>query len=119
MPIAPAEHLTTQALTLALDAAAVRHRVIAANLAHTGSPGYAAQRVSFEALVQASASGRPDRLELRPHVEAAEPAPGGVTPTLDESMSALAQNTLHTQVLLRAVQRHLGLLALAAADGKR
>lgn len=117
-PVPPIESTTLRALSLALDAAQLRHQVIASNIAHVHAPGHVAQQVSFEALVRADAAGPGElRATLTP-APAAHAGPDAAV-RLDEEMAALAHNTLHQQMLLRAAQRHLGLLALAAGDGKR
>lgn len=119
MTIEPIEQLTTRALTAALDAGSLRHRVIAANIANVNTPGYVPQRVSFEAIFGGSMSGSAPP-ELRATVE---PAAGGSGLSsgvqLDAEVAAMSENSLHQQVLLRALQRHLGLLATAVTEGKR
>lgn len=117
-PLPPIESTTLRALSLALDAAQVRHQVIATNIAHVHTPGHVAQQVSFEALVDANAAN-PGELRTTLTPAPATDAPLDAAVRLDEQMAALAHNTLHQQMLLRAAQRHLGLLALAAGDGKR
>lgn len=100
------------ALTRALDAALLRHRVIAMNVAHAGVGGYRSHAVRFEA---APAPGR-DRA-----------APDGLVPTftaqgpvqLDSEMVAMARNAAHYQALLRGVSRQLALLHSAVSDGRR
>lgn len=119
MSIESIEHLTTRALTVALDAGSLRHRVIAANIANVNTPGYVAQRVSFEALLGPGAAAGAATPELRASVE---PAAGGGLASgvqLDAEVAAMSENSLHQQVLLRALQRHLGLLATAVTEGKR
>jgi flagellar basal-body rod protein FlgB len=120
MSIESIEHLTTRALTVALDAGSLRHRVIAANIANVNTPGYVAQRVSFEALLGPGASASAATPELRASVE---PVAGGQGLSsgvqLDAEVAAMSENSLHQQVLLRALQRHLGLLATAVTEGKR
>lgn len=117
MSIDSIEQVTTRALTLALDAASVRHRVIASNIANVNTPGFAPQRVSFEALVDGKhAAGGELRAQMEPASRGASLG-GGVS--VDAEVAALAENTLHQQVLLRALQRHLGLLAIAVNEGKR
>jgi flagellar basal-body rod protein FlgB len=121
MPIASVESLTTQALTLALDAASLRHQVIAANIANANTPGHVPQRASFEALVEAGARGAAGpAAELRAHLEP-DPGARGLAPgaAVDAEVAALARNTLHQQVLLRALQRHLEMLSSAVGEGRR
>lgn len=121
MPPVPAvEHLTSRALSAALDAAGLRQRVIAANIANAGTAGYVPQRVSFEAAVDAARAAQPGGITLRAHIEPVDPgATGGGGVALDGEVAALAENTVHQQILLRVLHRHLGLLATAASDGKR
>ncbi|HRI55460.1 MAG TPA: flagellar basal body protein [Anaerolineae bacterium] len=110
------ESITTRALSLALDAASMRQRVIASNIANASTPGYAPQRVSFEAELAAADQG----FALSARVEPAPVATGltaGVQ--LDVEVAALAQNTVHQQVLLKALQRHMAMLATAVSEGKR
>lgn len=119
MQLACAEHITTRALVVALDAASVRHRVIATNIAQAHVPGHVPQRVRFEALVGGDASSMGGRA-LHARLEPAPVVPGlGTGVSLDAEAAALAQNTVHQQVMLRALQRHLGLLAVAVQDGRR
>lgn len=119
MSLSAAEHLTTRALSLALDAASLRHRVIASNIAQAHVAGHVPQRVRFDALVNGhAASGAGPALQAR--FEPAPTVPGlGTGVSLDAEAAALAENTLHQQVLLRALQRHLGLLAVAVQEGRR
>jgi flagellar basal-body rod protein FlgB len=120
MSIESIEHLTTRALTVALDAGSLRHRVIAANIANVNTPGYAAQRVSFEALLGPGSSAGAATPELRASVEPAAGGQGMASGVqLDAEVAAMSENSLHQQVLLRALQRHLGLLATAVTEGKR
>lgn len=123
-----AEATTTAMLSLALDAASWRQRVIAANLANADSEGYAPLRVSFEEqLEQARAElherGRVDATTLadvRPQAEEAVASDGRpVQLQLDQQMAQLAENAVHFQALLQGLSRHLALLAMAAADGRR
>ncbi len=111
------EHITTRALSTALDAAGMRHRVIASNIANASTPGYAPQRVSFEAELSAAAHGGP---VLTARMEPA-PMSAGLTAgvQLDVEVAALAQNTMHQQLLMKALQRHMAMLATAVTEGKR
>jgi flagellar basal-body rod protein FlgB len=119
--------LTPTVLSLALDAASLRHQVLATNIASAGLPGRAAQRVSFEAHVANAAGSAPvtaSRWAGEPALQVrmrAEPAAGGITPAvqLDAEVAALARNALHYQVLVAGLARHMALLALAVSEGRR
>ena len=119
------EAITTASLSLALDAATLRHQVIAANIANAGSAGFAPRRASFEAHLadnQRGAPGvtRPLAPELQVRIEP-DLTPGGQPRVVqvDAEVAALAENNLHYQALLRGLSRHLGILASAVTEGKR
>lgn len=122
------ESITTAVLSLALDAASQRQQVIAANVANANNEGYAPLRVSFEEqLEQARADlherGRIDAASLAGvRAETREAVAGDGRPVqlqLDQQMAALAGNAVHFQALLQGLSRHLSLLAMAAADGRK
>lgn len=127
MPL-PIEALTTSALSAALDAASRRHAAIAANLANANTEGYVPVRLSFgEELQEARAllreQGSLDRASLDALRGTVEPLldaagqPGRVQ--LDLEMTELARNAVRFQALTQGLSRHLGMLALAVADGRR
>lgn len=122
------EATTTAVLSLALDAASWRQQVIAANLANANNEGYAPLRVSFEEqLAQARMElhdrghvGAASLAGVHPGVQEAVASDGGPVPLqLDEQIAQLAENAVNFQALLQGLSRHLSLLALAAADGRR
>ena len=127
MPV-PIESVTTAALAAALATASRRQAAVAANIANASTPGYVPLRLSFDAhLAEARATlhekGLLDlaaaeslRAEPEPVFEAGG-GPGAVQ--LDAEMAELARNAVDYQALLQGVSRHLALLALAAADGRR
>lgn len=118
------EALTVPTLSLALDAAVMRQQVIAHNIANAHTAGYIPQRVSFEAALDTAAAdaGRSDSagaLSLEPRFEAvAGPSVDGAV-RLDGEMAAMSQNSAHYQALLKALNRHLSVLASAVSEGKR
>lgn len=117
-PISPTqmEQVSTRALTAALDVAQMRHQIIATNVANANTPGYVPQKLSFSTEWKAAQQ----RFQVDARLAPTDPAPGirgGVQ--LDAEMAAMAQNNLHQQVLLKVLQRHLGLMATAISEGKR
>jgi flagellar basal-body rod protein FlgB len=118
VPTASVEALTTRALTLALDAGSMRHRVIATNIANANTPGYQALRVRFEALLDAGTAAAPTPA-LRTHAEPVQETSWRAGVALDAEAAALAENTVHQQALLRTLQRHLETLATAVSEGRR
>lgn len=122
------ESVTTLALSLALDAASLRHQAISANIANIQTQGYVPQRVSFEAqLVSAQRSLREQgfldpmalsgvRARLEPGVNAdGQPTAIG----LDSEVAKMAQNAVQYQALIKGISRHFSLLMSAASDGKK
>jgi flagellar basal-body rod protein FlgB len=119
---------TTALVRLALDAASMRHLALANNIANAESPGYAPQRVNFEAQLsqvrQAMAGQRPlqaaDIAAVRPVIETSAPrGPGPAPQVLDQAMADVAQNTLHYQALLRALSRYGSIMGMAVDEGRR
>lgn len=122
------ENITTAALSLALDAASLRHQAIATNMANANTPGYAPLRVSFEdQLVDArralEGGGRLDATSLAGVQPALQHATGtaGMPAKLllDVEAANLAQNSVHFQALLKGLSRHYQILSSAVSDGKR
>lgn len=109
---APTADTALPALTRALDAALLRHRVIAMNVAHAGVDGYRSHAVHFAATLEQGRGGV---------------AQDGLTPTyatrgpvqLDSEMVAMARNAAHYQALLKGVSRQLALLHSAVSEGRR
>jgi flagellar basal-body rod protein FlgB len=120
--------LTTATLGLALDAASLRQRAIAANIANHATAGYVPVTVDFAGQMEdarralesrgavdaASLAGV--RLQLKPMLDA-NGLPARVQ--LDAQMAEMADNAVQYQALVRALSRHLAILHSAAGDGKR
>lgn len=126
----PFEALTLPAVSLALDASLLRQQAIASHIAHAGTPGYRAPRLSFEAQLATAGTRRSgavaadavtsDALVLTTHVTPPSVAGSDDGPVrLDREVAALAQNSTHHQLLLRGLARHLSVIASAVSDGKR
>lgn len=120
--------VTTRALTLALDAAVLRHQVAATNIANVQTVGYVPQRLSFESQMADAARALAargalddfalDNLQMR--LEPSVDASGQTLPVqLDAEMVELSRNAVHYQALIKGLSRHLALLHSAVADGRR
>jgi len=114
--------ITTAVLQLALDAASLRQAAHGQNIANAGTAGYQPVQVDFESRLEAA------RLSLARDGRVAPDTLASATPRLamldrpiefDSEALRLAQNAVHFQALLRGVSKHLALLGLAAADGRR
>lgn len=124
----PIEAVTTAALSAALDASARRHAAVATNIAHANSEGYSPLRLSFADRLDEARFAFREKGWLEPtHVDAlrgtVEPvvATSGQTEKvqLDAEVTELARNAVHFQTLAQLLSRHLGVLATAAADGRK
>ena len=111
------EALTVPSLLAALDAAQLRQQVIATNVARAGEPGRQPLRVTFEQALASTSAGH--RASLQPTIlPAASSALDGLV-RLDEELVAMARNATHQQALLRVLDQHLGVIALAIGEGRR
>ena len=116
---------TTALLSLALDAAGMRQQAIAQNIANANTPAYQRLGVSFESRLAAArdSEGRPalpslaDLSNFRPAFEYVRGGDSGVA--LDMEVADLSENALHQHALLKALNKHLGLISLAINEGKR
>lgn len=124
----PIESVTTAALSAALDAAARRHAAVATNIANANTEGYAPLRMSFADRLDEARSGFREKGWLEPtHVDAlrgtVEQAASAAGQTervqLDAEVTELARNAVQFQTLAQLLSRHLGVLATAAADGRK
>lgn len=106
----------------ALDASSLRHAAIAQNIANVGVAGAPRASVSFEEALGAvrdtlrqggavSVSALPE-----PQWQSAT-APEGLS--LEHEMADLSRNSMHYQVLLRAVSKQISFAQLAVTEGKR
>jgi flagellar basal-body rod protein FlgB len=103
-----------------IRATAVRHRVLAANLANVETPGYQAQDVSFSTVfAEAQAGGaRPEDppIEVRTQIG---PDPEGVarrdgnSVDLDRHMVKLAQNTTWHNALIQILTSRFSMMKAA------
>ncbi len=97
-----------------LDAAALRQRTIASNIANAATPGYRAQQVVFEELLASEKEGLPMARSRAGHLsgpERAVPRPSmlprggeadasGVNDvSVEREMTELSENTIHFQAL--------------------
>lgn len=122
------EAITTQALSLALDASTLRHQVLAQNIANANTLDYVPQRVSFESQMEEVVRGMQSRGSIDPKALSAvqfrmEPVidangqPGKVQ--LDSEMADVARNAVHYQALVKGLSRHFAILNSAVNDGKK
>lgn len=118
------EAVTVNLVSLALDAASLRHRAIAANIANAGNADYHAVRVSFEDQLETARRDLAGRGAVRPAslsgvapTMLSAPEAGGVA--LDLETANLAQNTLQYQALLKGLSKYMSIVSAAINEGKR
>lgn len=110
---------TNTLLTEMIRATALRHRILATNLANVETPGYQAQEMTFSSALaeagelNAQASNRPLPVQTLVGVDAqATPRRDGNTVDLDRQMVKLAQNTTwHTAMIQILASRFSGIRA--------
>lgn len=115
------EAMTTATLSLALDAAAMRQQVIAANIANANVQGYTARTVTFDAVMADAFAGTQGMgsTSLDAHIVPrldADGRPHAVQ--IDGEMAELSVNQLQYQTLVAGLNKHLSVLSVAIADGK-
>lgn len=119
--------LTFTVLRGALDALALRHRVIANNIANVDTPGFKAREVIFEtvlkdALSRASGAGGGHVLpEVRPKIVTLAGDSyliNGNGVDIDLEMAKLAENTVRYSALSRALSEKLGLIKYVINGGR-
>lgn len=121
--------VTHDLVSRSLDAAALRHNVLANNIANASNPGYAPLRVDFEErlqLLRADLLRRTDPAGVRstlaavePRVEA-DPAYAGSSEQLrlDTEISKMMQNAVYYQSLLTAMSKGGSIMRLAVREGR-
>lgn len=122
--------VTSQLIGLALDAALMRHELIANNIANHDTPGYRAVGLSFEDQLRGFTDSinesndkllqtRLDSLGERMHDGDSLIVKGEETVELDREMVKLTENTLRYQALLKAAGKRDELLSLAINGGRK
>lgn len=122
------ENSVTALLGLALDGTVMRHQAIANNIANASTPGYRPVDVSFDEQLKAA---RDAMLSQKGGIAAAvsnfQPTvlytdaglSGDSSVSLDMEVAKLSENTLHQQVLLKALNNHFSILDAAIKEGKQ
>ena len=112
---------TSVASPLALDAASLRHQAIANNIANANSAGYVPLKVNFEEQLAFARGGLRGGRQWPGigHGRSSKPTPWSTPVMLDMEMVKLAQNTVHYQSLLKALDKRGAILGLAVSEGRR
>lgn len=118
--------VTTEIARVALDAAWIRQRLIAANIANHATPGYGRLDIEFEKRwleMAAQAQGLEGKREESAWIDAARrsfqiTSEGGPM-SLDHEMLELTRNTLHYQAVLTALERYGEIKSMAVREGGR
>lgn len=105
----------------ALEAASIRQRVLAHNIANVGTAGFKRSRVDFEAqLAQALAGGNPD--EVQPAVVEELDSigrPDGNNVDIEAESVKMAENQIWYSALTRQISDHFARLRMVIHDGRR
>ena len=120
--------LVTRALAKSLDAAGLRHRVIADNLANVETPGFMRSEVGFEDQLaraldsngEESASAEIERLQPQIRADSSSPArPDGNNVSVDKEIAGMAKNTLQYEALVQLMNLRTSMLRTAITEGRR
>jgi flagellar basal-body rod protein FlgB len=124
------EAMTMASLSLALDAAAQRHRIVAHNIANADVEGFVPMQATFSESMEEARRTLNEGRRLSPAQLVAwadegmrlEPRTDGGLPgrvQLDSEVAQMAQNAVHYQALLKGLNRHMAVMASAVSEGKR
>lgn len=120
-----------------LDAAALRHRVIANNIANVNTPYFKKSAVVFESMLKKAVDREPVKMaaadprhfggrqpldELRPEVKTIRTTSmrtDGNNVDIDQEMAALAANTIYYRALATGLSDHYSILSLVITGGRR
>ncbi|GAB2743069.1 flagellar basal body protein [Sinomonas atrocyanea] len=97
------ESVTSAALTSALDGLSQRQRAIADNIANVNTPGYHAQRVSFESALAASVQAGDGRASATTSVSAEPTRTDGNNVNLDTETLSNVDTVLRYQFASQAI----------------
>lgn len=119
--------VTFDLVSRAMDAAALRHKVLAGNIANANTAGYRPATVEFESRLEAA------RRQLAAGGSVTSDVLGNAAPkvvtqdrdartgvgSLDLQAARMAENTLHYEALARALTRHVSILGVAINEGRK
>ncbi len=123
--------VTTQLVSLAMDASVLRHQAIANNIANGSNSEYVPVRVNFEDQLSSAIEAVKNRrgetsltgdLEnIKPYLVEDDQAQsvGNSRVMLDMEMAKLAQNVVHYQALLKGLTKNMAIISLAINEGRR
>ena len=120
--------LTSTTLAKSLDAASLRHSVIANNIANVETPGFKRSDVSFQTQLKNAMSSMNDTTATR-NIERIQPevetdylspeGPNGNNVSIDKEMAEMTKNNLEYEALVRLMNIKGNMLQTAITEGKR
>lgn len=116
---------TTTTLRKCLDAAGLRQRVIADNIANVETPGFTRSEVAFEDKLRQAMNSFDPTISIE-NVEP-EVLPDNITParadgnnvSIDKEMAGMVKNTLQYEALIQLMNLRSLMLRTAITEGKR
>lgn len=112
---------TARVLERGLQAADLRHRVIAHNIANVETPGFKRSRVEFEQQLSQALEAGQDPSAVKPEVvlEADQTArPDGNNVDIEGEMTRLAVNQIWYSAMTRQLSDHFARLRMAITEGR-
>ncbi|HOK55350.1 MAG TPA: flagellar basal body rod protein FlgB [Armatimonadota bacterium] len=120
--------ITTLTLSKTLDGLALRHKVIANNIANAETPGFTRSEVRFEDKLRAALDGgttgsakkRISESEASVDVDSTSPTrPDGNNVSIDKEMAELTKNTLRYEALIHLLNLKGSMTRTAITEGRR
>jgi len=109
--------ITLRTLRQALTGLSMQRQAIQDNIANVETPGYLANRVSFEASLRSALSeGDPNDMQVTTARSTAPTRVNGNNVAIDQEMVALTENGLHNSLMVEAVNAKYRLLRAALAQ---
>lgn len=112
---------TFQVLHKAMDAASLRQKVIAHNIANINTPGYKRAYVSFEESLQKALAGGKGLAEVTPQVKRDRSTSNrwdGNNVNLEAEMAQLAMNTINYNLAVNRLNGKLNMLSYIINGGR-
>jgi len=100
----------------ALDGLAVRHRVVASNLANQSTPGFKRSEVTFEDQLEGVLKGR--KFEPEIEIDRSQGNGDGNNVEAETELATLTRVELVYQVLTRSLQHKANMMRLAMSKGQ-
>lgn len=114
--------MSSRILERSLEAANMRQRILANNVANANTPGFKRSRVEFETELAAALASGQDPTAVKPRVEVETDSvgrPDGNNVDIELEMTRIAENQVWYAALTRQISDHLSRIRMVIHDGRR